>query len=380
MTTSSIKVGQIAELTGPLSVMGRANANVARMVIDDINTNGGLLGRPVELIVEDGETTDSVAAAKARKLVREDQVDLVVGGIFSSTRQAIKGPAVVEGRTLYIYPEQYEGEDFDPLLFCTGPTPAQQLSELIPWVLQETGAKKVYLPASEYIWPRTMNRKVKPLVAAAGGAIAGEEYHPLDRTDFRDTVRRIMASGAELVFNTIVPPGAAPFLEALYDSGFTKRGGRVVCTYFEENLLEMFPPEHVEGFTGCLDFYEGVRDAFSKTLIGRYGQSFPSGPKFTGGSACSGLYRGLKLWEAAVTEAGSLDQDAVVAALDHARIAEGPGGPAAMAPGQHHARMNMYIAQVVGGAFRVVKTLGAIDPGEHGGSESVEPERLRATG
>ena len=237
MTESSIKVGVIADQTGALSFMGVANANVARMVVDDINEKGGLLGRPVELIVEDGATTDSVAAAKARKLVQQDRVDVILGGIFSSTRQAIKGPAVVEGRTLYIYPEQYEGEEWDLLVFCTGPTPAQQVDPLIPWLMQQTGAKKFYLPSSDYIWPRTMNRKVRPLVAANGGAIVGEEYHPLDHMDYQETVEKIMSSGAEVVFNTIVPPGLAPFLEQLHDAGFAKRGGRLVCTYFEENLL-----------------------------------------------------------------------------------------------------------------------------------------------
>src|SRR3954468_20153266 len=105
----SIKVGVIAEQTGPLSFMGLANANVAKMVADDINAKGGLLGRRIELIVEDGATTDSVARAKAAKLVQQDRVDVIFGGIYSSTRQAIKGPAVTEGKTLYIYPEQYEG-------------------------------------------------------------------------------------------------------------------------------------------------------------------------------------------------------------------------------------------------------------------------------
>jgi branched-chain amino acid transport system substrate-binding protein len=85
---------------------------------------------------------------------------------------------------------------------------------------------------------------------------------------------------------------------------------------------------------------------------------------FTGGSACSGLYRGLRLWAAAVTEARSLEQADVIAALDHAQIAEGPGGPAAMVPGQHHVRMNMYIAQARGGRFEIVENLGAIDPQE----------------
>jgi ABC-type branched-subunit amino acid transport system substrate-binding protein len=76
------------------------------------------------------------------------------------------------------------------------------------------------------------------------------------------------------------------------------------------------------------------------------------------------MYRGLRLWEAAVTEAGSLEQEDVIRALDHATIADGPGGPAEMVPGQHHVRMNMYIAQANDGDFKVVKNLGPIDPKE----------------
>src|SRR3954452_4219225 len=97
-----IKVGVIADITGPLSFMGIANANIATMVIDDINAAGGLLGRRLELHLEDSATEDSEAAAKAAKLVQEDQVDVLFGGIYSSTRQAIKSPAVVDGKTLYI--------------------------------------------------------------------------------------------------------------------------------------------------------------------------------------------------------------------------------------------------------------------------------------
>src|SRR5713101_7494508 len=224
MTQASIKVGMIAEETGALSFMGRANANVARMVVDEINANGGLLGRQIDLYLEDGATTDSVAEAKAAKLVQQDQVDVLFGGIYSSTRQAIKEPAVVKGRKLYIYPEQYEGQECDPLIFCTGPVPAQQIDPFIPWLMQRTRAKKFYLPSADYIWPHTMNKKVRQVVTANGGAIVGEEYFPLDHTDYSKTVEKITSSGAEVVFNTIVPPGLAPFLEQLYNSGFTKRG------------------------------------------------------------------------------------------------------------------------------------------------------------
>ena len=364
MTQSSIKVGVITDQSGPLSFLGIANANVAQMVIDEINAAGGLLGRRIELVLEDSATDDVVAAAKAAKLVRHDKVDVVLGGIYSSTRQAIKGPVVVESKKLYIYPEQYEGQESDPLIFCTGPVPAQQVEPLIPWLMQHTDARKFYLPSANYIWPHVMNQKVREVVTAHGGSITGEEYFPLDHADYRRTVEKIMANGTQVVFNTTVPPGFAPFLEQLYNAGFTKRGGKVVCTYFEENFLGMLPAAHVDGIYSCLDFYQTVSDPFSKQLLDRYNKLYPGGAKFTAGSASTGMYRGLKLWETAVREAGTLEQDRVVDALDHARIAHGPGGPAAMVPGQHHVRMNMYLAQARNGRFEVIEELGAIDPKE----------------
>ncbi len=134
--------------------------------------------------------------------------------------------------------------------------------------------------------------------------IVGEEYFPLDHTDYAPTIERILSSGTEVVFNTTVPPGLT------------------------------------------------------------HAARFPGPAQFTGGSACSGLYCGLKLWQAAVKEAGSLDEGAVIRALDHARIGEGPGGPSEMVPGQHHVRMNMYIARARGGRFEVVEPLGVVEPKE----------------
>src|ERR1700704_3259723 len=220
MKESSIKVGVIADQTGPLSFVGIANANVARIVIDEINAQGGLLGRQIDLYLGDSATIDSVAEAKATKLVQHDKVDVIFGGIFSSTRQAIKGPAVVKGRTLYIYPEQYEGQECDPLIFCTGPVPAQQVDPLIPWLMQKTGAKIFYLPSADYIWPHVMNKKVRQVVTANGGAIVGEEYFALDHADYGATLEKIMSGGTDVVFNMTVPPGVAPFLEQLHDAGF----------------------------------------------------------------------------------------------------------------------------------------------------------------
>src|SRR5438445_6115658 len=198
------RVGLITDQTGPLSFMGIANVNVANMVIDDINARGGLLGREVELFIENSATDDSVAEAVATKLV--ERVDVVVGGIYSSTRQAIKGPVVDQAEKLYIYPEQYEGQECHPLIFCTGPVPAQQVEPFFPWLMQQTGARRFYMPSADYIWPHTMNKKVREVVTAEGGEIVGEQYFPLDHTDYGRIVEDIMSTDAEGVFNTIVPP------------------------------------------------------------------------------------------------------------------------------------------------------------------------------
>jgi branched-chain amino acid transport system substrate-binding protein len=296
--------------------------------------------------------------------VQEHHADVVLGGIYSSTRLAIKAEAVTRGKTLYIYPEQYEGEESDPLIFCTGPGPSQQVDPLIPWLMRETGARTFYLPSADYIWPHVLNRKVRAAVAAEGGAVVGEEYFPLDHLDYAALVQRIMQSGAEVVFNTIVPPGLPPFLAQLHEAGFVARGGRLVCTYFDENFLSMVPAEHVEGLYSCLDYYQDVRDPFSAQFLARYNERFPGGAQFTAGSACTGLYRGLLMWASAVNEARSTEGPAVARALDHARIAQAPGGGAEMVPGQHHLRLNMFIAQSHGGRFKVVKNLGPIDPNE----------------
>src|SRR4051794_41892479 len=121
-----------------------------------------------------------------------------------------------------------------------------------------------------------------------------------------------MASGAEVVFNTIVPPGLTPFLAQLYDAGFMARGGHVVCTYFDENFLNLVPAEHVEGLYGCLDFYRDVDDPFSVDLLNRYEARYPGSAMFTAGPARPRPHRALQLWGVAGHQAGPPKQPHVL--------------------------------------------------------------------
>src|SRR5439155_1220211 len=241
---------------------GNANANIAKLAMKEINAKGGILGRPIELYIEDTASAEATAVANVRKLIQRDKVDVVFGGITSSMRNAIKDVIVTRGRTLYIYPQLYEGKECTPYIFCTGPTPAQQCDEFIPW-LMKNGGKRFALPSANYV-----------------RAVTKDE------------------------------PGSAR-IQAEYD------------------------------------------------------KQFPGNIVFAAGSAATGMYRGLRLWEAAVKEARSVDRDAVAKALDHAKISEGSGGPAEMVPGKRHCKMRMYTAVAKQGTYDIVaRSKGLVDPKE----------------
>src|SRR4249919_3729376 len=203
-----IKVGIATDLTGPIGYAGNANANVAKMVVKEINDAGGLLGRPLELFIEDTASNESVAVPNVRKLIQRDKVDLVLGGITSSMRNAIKDAIVNRGKTLYIYPQLYEGKECTPYLFCTGPTPAQQCDTFIPWLIKN-GGKRFYLPSADYVWPHVLNAYARKAIEKHGGEVIGEEYFPVDHNEYGASVNRIISNKVDVVFNTTIPPGLA---------------------------------------------------------------------------------------------------------------------------------------------------------------------------
>lgn len=362
-----IKVGISTDLTGPIAFGGIPNARIAKLAIDQINDDGGVLGRPLEMYLEDTASNEQIAVGVVRKLVQRNRVDVVLGGITSSMRNAIKGIIVGRGRTLYIYPELYEGRECTPYLFCTGPTPAQQCDDLVPWLIAN-GGKRFALPSANYVWPHVLNEYARKTIEDNGGEVVLEEYFPLDQVEFGAAVKRIMDEKIDVVFNTVIPPGVGPLVKQLYEAGFLKRGGRLSCVYYDENALNINAPEEMEGMASNLDYFQGIDDPFSAELLKAYEKRHAHKDKvlFTAGGGATGMYRGVKLWEAAVNEAGAVDRDSVAAAMDHAKIAKGPGGPSEIVPGTYHCQMNMYIAVAKGGKYEIISKSEQVHPKECG--------------
>ena len=229
------------------------------------------------LFIEDTASNESVAVGNVRKLIQRDKVDLVLGGITSSMRNAIKDVIVARGKTLYIYPQLYEGKECTPYLFCTGPTPAQQCDEFIPWLIKN-GGKRFALPSANYVWPHTLNVYARKVIEANGGEVVFEEYYPLDQIDFSATVNRVISNKVDVVFNTVIPPGVGPFFKQLYEAGFLKNGGRLSCVYYDENTLNINQAHEIEGLASCLDYFKALtpEDPFSAKLQAAYEKQFPA--------------------------------------------------------------------------------------------------------
>lgn len=364
----ALRVGIATDLTGFLGFAGVADANVARLVTDQINAAGGIDGRLIELYIEDTASDESTAVSAARKLLQEHKVDMVLGGILSSTRNAIKDIITGRGRSLYIYPQLYEGGECSPFVYCTGPTPAQQCDPLIPWLIAN-GGKRFALPAANFLWPRKLNEYARARIEEHGGEVVYEEYHTPDQAEFGASVARIMAEKADVVFNTISPPGVSTFFKQLHQAGFNTNGGRLCCAYYDENTLGMNQPEEIEGLATCLDYFRAVaaEDPTSAAIQADYDAAFPGGALMSAGSAATGTYRGLMLWAEAVRTAGTTEREAVAAALDSAMIEKAPGGSARFVPGTRHCEMNMYIAEAKAGAYTIrARSEGPLAPGECG--------------
>lgn len=366
----AIRMGIATDITGAIAPSGNANWQVAQFTVEQINKAGGILGRKIELYLEDTASDPKVAVGNVRKLIQERKVDVVLGGITSAMRQAIKDPIVNRGRTLYIYPQLYEGKECTKHLYCTGPTPAQQCDKLIPYLIKTVGKKRFAMPSANYVWPQLLNKYARKVIEANGGEVVFEEYYPLDQPEYSATIGKIRDGKVDCVFNTVIPPGLQPFMKQLYESGFQKGGGAVACVYFDENLLNYLPAEEMDGLYSCLDYFQSVDDPFSKQLQADYSKRFPNTKyMFTAGSAATGMYRGIKFYEAAVMETkGDLKRETVSAAMDHGRIAQGPGGGAEMVPGHMHCKMNMYIAQCKAEAgktrYDIISKADMVDPKE----------------
>ena len=327
----TIKVGVLQSLSGTMSISEDAVKNSEMLAIKEINAKGGVLGKQIEPIVEDGESKPEVFAQKIDKLLNKDKVSVVFGGWTSASRKAMK-PVVEGSKGLLFYPVQYEGLEVSPNIFYTGATTNQQIIPALDY-LKEKGLTKVYLVGSDYVFPRTANKEIKAYAAANGLEILGEDYLQLGDTNVQGIVQKVLTAKPQVVFNTLNGDTNVAFFKELKAKGNTPDKIQTVSVSIAEEETAGVGVDNLVGHLVAWNYYQTTDNAKNKEFVAAFQKEYGAN-KHTDDPIEAG-YNSVYIGKAAAEKAGSLEVPKVIAAAKGLQL-DTPEGPLTVSTWNHH--------------------------------------------
>ncbi|GGQ84172.1 urea ABC transporter substrate-binding protein [Couchioplanes azureus] len=319
----TIKVGLLNSLSGTMAISEVTVRDSLRLAIDEINASGGVLGKKIEPIGEDGASDWPTFAEKAQKLISQDKVGAIFGCWTSASRKAVK-PVFEKNKALLFYPVQYEGLEQSPYIFYTGATTNQQIVPALDY-LKTQGKTSLYLVGSDYVFPRTANKIIKAYAEANGMKVLGEDYAPLGSTEFSTIVNKVKASGAGAVFNTLNGDSNVAFFKEYKSAGLTADTMPVVSVSIAEEEVKSIGTQYLAGQLTAWNYYQttpgAANEKFVKAYKAKYGQGKPTSDPM------EAAYVSVHLWKAMVEKANSFEVAKVKAAAGAGGITfEAPEG------------------------------------------------------
>ncbi|AGZ44459.1 urea ABC transporter substrate-binding protein [Actinoplanes friuliensis] len=303
----TIKVGILHSLSGTMAISEVTVRDSELLAIEEVNAAGGVLGKKLEPVVEDGASDWPTFAEKAQKLINEDKVATTFGGWTSASRKAML-PVFERNKALLWYPVQYEGLESSPYIFYTGATTNQQIVPALDY-LKEQGKKSVFLVGSDYVFPRTANKIIKAYAAANGMTVVGEEYTPLGNTEYSTIVNKLGQAKPDVVFNTLNGDSNVAFFKQLRSGGFTDKTMPTVSVSVAEEEVAGIGPANIAGHLVAWNYYQTTEGATNTKFVEAYKAKYGA-TKVTSDPMEAG-YNAVKLWAAAATKAGSVEVEAV---------------------------------------------------------------------
>jgi urea transport system substrate-binding protein len=347
---SSVKIGFLNSLSGTMAISEKTVADSLNLAAEQINSAGGVLGKQLRLVQEDGASEPTVFAEKAEKLISADCVASVFGGWTSSSRKAML-PVFESANSLLFYPVQYEGLESSPNIFYTGATTNQQIVPALDY-LKETGVTSLFLVGSDYVFPRTANKIIKAYAKANGIEVKGEEYAPLGHTDFSTIVNKVRSAGAGAVFNTLNGDSNVAFFKEYRNAGLTAAAMPVVSVSIAEEEVGGVGVDNLVGQLTAWNYYQTidtpVNAAFVKAFKAKYGADRVTSDPM------EAAYTSLFLWKAMVEKAKSFAPADVKKAADGVSY-DAPEGTVTVNGENHHIAKTALIGKV--GADGLIHTV-----------------------
>ncbi|MBY2905492.1 substrate-binding protein [Rhizobium leguminosarum] len=353
-----IKIGVPVGLSGANSVVAPSVVQAAELAVEEINAKGGVLGRPLELEIAD----DASGAAGAQKafdsLVFQKEVNVIISMETSAARNAGL-PIISKGDVPYIYTSFYEGKSCNANLFVDAWVPEQQVPPVVDNFISKQGARKFFLIGSDYAFGRGMLTFAKGYIEKAGAQVVGEEYLPMDGSDWTAIISKVRSSGADAIITSTA--GGAPnvtLTKQLRSSGVTLPYGNLAV---DEGTAKSMGADAKDIFLSA-SYVTGIDSPENKAFLSAMDKKFGKELR-TPNDLSVPQYEAIYLYKAAVEKAGSTDTADVLKALPDASFT-GPRGKISMNK-QHHAPLTMYLGQVKDdGSVAVVDSFKDVDPGD----------------
>jgi urea transport system substrate-binding protein len=360
VTDTEVIVGQLHSATGTMAISETGAIQAERLAIDQINAMGGILGRKIKVIQEDGASDWPTFAEKAKKLLVSDRVATIFGCWTSASRKAVL-PVVEKENGLLYYPTFYEGLEQSKNVIYTGQEATQQILAGLDWVVREKKSKTFFLVGSDYIWPRTSNKIArKHIENVIKGSVVGEEYYPLGNTQFGSLINKIKLKKPDVVFVDVVGGSTVAFFKQLKAAGVTGATQIVLTLSVTEDEMLGVGGENAEGFYSSMKYFQSLDNGNNKKFVEAFKAKY--GANSVIGDVTQAGYLGPWLWKAAVEKAGSFDVDKVVAASPGIELKTAPEGYVKLHE-NHHLWSKTRIGQIQkNGQFKVVYESDLIEP------------------
>ncbi|MEV6072767.1 urea ABC transporter substrate-binding protein [Nocardia sp. NPDC052001] len=337
----TIKIGSLHSLTGTMAISEVTVANATKMAVDQINAAGGVMGKKIDLVLEDGASDPKTFAEKAEKLISSDCVAAVFGGWTSSSRKAMK-PKFESLNSLLYYPVQYEGLEDSKNIFYTGATTNQQIVPALDY-LKQKGITSLYLVGSDYVFPQTANREIKAYAKANGIEIKGEDYAPLGSTDFSTIVNKVRNSKAGAVFNTLNGDSNVAFFREYSNAGLKPTDMPVVSVSIAEEEVAGIGAQNIAGQLTAWNYYQTVDTPANKAFVAAYKAAF--GANKPTSDPMEAAYTSVFLWKNTVEKAKSFAVADIQAAADGVSY-DAPEGTVTIDGSNHHITKTARIGEI----------------------------------
>ncbi|WP_413171908.1 urea ABC transporter substrate-binding protein [Anabaena azotica] len=354
LSQKPIKVGILHSLTGTMAISEKSVVDATLLAIEEINADGGILGRKIQPIIVDGKSNWKTFAKQAQNLITQEKVVTVFGCWTSASRKTVK-PIFEKYNHLLIYPVQYEGLEESPNIVYTGAAPNQQIIPAVKWSFDNLG-NRFFLVGSDYIFPRTANAIIKDQVTALEGKILGEEYILLGSNKVENVIAKILATQPDVILNTINGDSNIAFFKALRKAGIRSDIIPTISFSIAEEELKSLPTKHVVGDYAVWNYFQNINNLKNSEFIQHFKKKY--GENRVTSDPIEAGYFGVYLWAQAVKDAGT-DEVNMIRENIKDQSFKAPGGVVYIDANNQHTWKTVRVGKIQSdGQFKIVWNSG----------------------